>query len=457
MDSRAAQSHITKVIIAATFVLWPTVASHLITEINRSTLPTILDLLPGVFAGIIATSLKSPYLKLYTFVWIAWYFIGSINTLTSSIILGGYYSYMDLGEATQIYLFGCCYYFIGLWISEAIFKNGRIDRYGIESSSQTIKGTAAVLILLFPIAWAISLVLSVGYIPIFSGLNIVDDIYELSYGPLYAYGIAIVISTLFAAQLAMHSTRPILKASYWTASFLFLSISFLDGKRAIAMIAIAGIIGISFKHYKDRTWTRILPTLATAMLATYVIILLLRVGDSSVLQSDVYRKYMIIGVEFRDFVYTVNHFRPFEIDNYSWATSTLASMGNGWLLSLVGLDKSELTSLDSARAWASIWNTKFGIRTGIVSELWFAYGHFYSVILVILGFINGKVAFQLSASKTSFKTIAYGCLYGLFLLLVTSQSTFTFGIIPVLAYALIAIKIAGLLRMQNDRHPRIVD
>jgi hypothetical protein len=140
--------------------------------------------------------------------------------------------------------------------------------------------------------------LSVGYIPILSGSNIVDEMYEIYYGPLYAYGSCLVISIIYTGYMAMTSLNFKRASIHAIITIVFLFISMADGKRGFAMVSIASLLGISLRVLKEKTWTRMLPILIYMMIAMYVTILLIRTSGESgaVTHGGEDAKFLLVGV-----------------------------------------------------------------------------------------------------------------------------------------------------------------
>lgn len=426
-------------------IFWPAILAEIFPQAGKDTFPSHADLAPGILSIVLISRLRCPYSKLFGYIWISWFFIGNLNTIASSIVLGSYYRNLELQDASQIYLWGCNFYLAGLLLFENIFNNNRNAIYSVRAIKSNLHPLIGIMLLAFPIAWLASLYKTLGYIPILQGASIVDDMYNMGYGPLYPYSSCIIISIIYAAYRAMTERSFAKRCAYTLLAVAFVIISTADGKRVLAMAAIGGVIGISFRILQEKTWTRILPAICSAVLFLYVGVLLLRVGDDGGMTSNTYSRLMIVGVEFRDFVYTVNHYKPGEIPDYSWLISSLASMTNGFVLNLMGYDKAYLTSLDSARAWSQIFNINFGIRTGIISELWFAYGLASMGYLVIFGFLTGTCTKLLRSVHGVRGLLIFAAVFGMILLAITGQSTSTLGVLPVFLYLYIAIRLAELV------------
>ncbi|MFC5498389.1 hypothetical protein ACFPOE_12665 [Caenimonas terrae] len=445
-------------LIVLSLISWPALLASIFPEISYQKLPSPLDLFPALVSWVLLSTIRCPYSRLLGYAWVIWYFVGVLNTLSSSIVLGSYYGNLRLQEATEIYFWGCAFYFAGMLLFEKTAGKRKKSVYGVSVSSLGIHPIFRAVLLAFPIAWLASMYWTLGYIPILRGVNIVDDMYEIGYGPLYPYGPFLIVSILFAAYRCMSAGTHKRRISYGVIALLFIIISMADGKRAFAMVAFGGVCGISFKLFGRKTWWPILPIFASAMLALYVGVLLLRGDESGVIRFDAYEKMMLVGVEFRDFVYTVNYAKPGEIQNYSWAVSSLASVTNNLAMKVLGLDKTALVNLDSAHAWATIWGSNFGIRTGILSELWFSYGGMAMPLLVLYGFLSGILIRGLRAVRSGRDLIFFSSLFGLLVLNITSQSTFTFGILPTLLYLYVVVRGGSdLLHQRNLRRNRILE
>lgn len=431
-------------LIAGLFLFWPSILVGIFPQLQVSLMPTPVDLIPGILAWLILQKIRCPYSRMLGYVWILWYFVGTLNTLSSSLVLGNYYSNLYLRDATGIYLMACVFYFLGLLGFERFFGKNKYAIYSGVTPKLNIHPFFRWLLLIFPLLWLLSMYLKLGYIPILSGVDITDDLYQIAYGPLYPYGACLVISILYAGQRSMSSKTSKERLTYALVTALYLLISLADGKRAFAMVAIGGLIAISFRLLHEKTWTKILPMLAITMVALYVGGILIR-GGGTADTSQIYLKFMLVGVEFRDFVYSVNFIEPGKVENYSWATSTLASMTNSVIFPILGLDKGAIVSLDSAHAWAALWGSSFGIRTGVVSELWFAYGIMSMLILFSFGLLSGYIIKTIRTTAGIKELIFMAAIFGLLFLAITSQSTFTAGTLPVFLYLYLVLTVGQYL------------
>ncbi len=448
IHSSISRKQVYELLVVLIFLNWPTILVAIFPQISHQKLPSALNLFPAIIAWFLLARIRCPYSRLLGYVWLMWYFVGVLNTLASSLVLGSYYGNLKLQEATEIYFWGCVFYFTGLLLYERHFAKNNSAIYGLPISLLNIHPLLGLLLLMFPMVWLSSIYLALGYIPILRGVNIVDDMYEIDYGSLYPYGSCLVISILYAGFRSMNASTIKYRAIYAFLTITFILISMADGKRAFAMVSLGGLVGISFKLFKQKTWSQTLPIFACTMLIMYVGVLLLRVGDGNAITLDAYERMMLVGAEFRDFVYTVNFAKPGQIQNYSWGTSTLASMTNGVIMKVLGLNKTALVDMDSAHAWAAIWNSNFGIRTGILSELWFSYEIGAMPILILYGFLSGFIIKKFRLLKSVRGMLFLASIFGLLLLNITSQSTFTAGVLPVFLYIYVTMRIGNYLLNQ---------
>lgn len=431
---------------AVVVFLWPTILSQLFPYELNATLPSSIDLIPGALAIYLLIKLRCPYSRALGGAWILWYFVGSANAVASALVLGSYYSHPNLSQPTGIYLWGCACYIAGLLISSKYFGRRDGDRFGLNRRpAENIHPVVGAALLLFPVVWLVSIYLTIGYVPILAGVNIVEKMYQTNYGPLYAYGGVLIISNAYAFYKALTSPTRRGRLLYVLFAILLLLISTADGKRVFAMASVGGLLAISFRILGRKTWTTVLPAIGYVIIFLYVGVLLLRIGGEGPIVSEAQVLFVFIGVEFRDFVFTVNRYQPGEIQNYSWAVSALASMTNSVLLQALDLDKGALVGLDSARAWSALWDIDFGIRTGIVSELWFAYGLLAFPCLILFGLFSGWCVKLVRISRGGRELLFTSAFFGMLLLAIVGQSTSMFGILPVFVYAYIAIRLISLL------------
>ncbi len=432
--------------IISLMALWPAVLLLIFEEYPSVLLPTVLDHIFGYLALFVLMRVRSPLLLVSGYVWIAWYFIGTINVVASSLVLGNYYSNLDISKAAHIYLTGCLAYVLGCFVFEKLFLSVRSGMV-IRSIQSKLSRASRLVLLMFPLLWIASLYFTLGYIPVLSGYDITDEIYDTYYGLLYPYTSLLVLSAVYAMYLHIKNRTNI--ALYYLA-FVIL-VSFADGKRVVAMTFLFASMPLLFRYYGTKAWRRVVLG-CVALISLYVVVIFARVGGiSDRFLFEGIASFMIIGVEFRDFVYSVNYYSPGEVQGYSWLLSGLASMGNNLIFSLLGVEKTELVRMGSAYVWSDLFGSPFGIRTGIVSEVWFAYGIFSFVVLFLLGLLTGHIVNKINKTKSEFGLVFWSSTFGLILLSVVGQTTAITGTFVLFVYvyaAVLAERIAK--RWRND-------
>lgn len=445
--SRFGDSRALPLVIILLMASWPVLLSFIFSEYPQTLLPTVLDQLLGYFSVLALTMIKSPLLRIAGYTWVAWYFVGTLNVISSSLILGDYYSSLDITEAARIYLGGCLAFVLGLLAFErAYLSKGR--ELSIVLRTTSVYGITKLALLIFPVLWIGSMYQTLGYIPVLSGHDITDEMYETNYGLLYPYTIILVLSSLYALHL--HLAARLTRFGFYY-SFLVILLSFADGKRVVAMVFMFASMPMLFRYYGRNAW-RYLGLVCAALISLYVLVMFARTGGKQdKILLDGIAAFMAIGVEFRDFVYTTNYYSPGEVPGYSWFLSALAAMGNNFMLSLLGVDKAELVHMGSAYAWSDMFRSPFGIRTGIVSEVWFAYGILSFLILFVTGLLTGYVVKKIYKSRSELDLIFWSATFGLLLLSVVGQTTAITGSFIVFVYVYIAVLVERALVHARSR------
>lgn len=427
--------------IAAAMVIagWPAILQSLIAEFSHEHLPSALAVVMGLLSVASFAFIRNRYARILAAVWFLWFVVGVANVYSSSVVLGNYYSKVEIDEPMVIYFGFTTVYFLGL-LAGGGWRTGQARLL----ISNDLAGLPSVLLWVFPIAFALSLIGSLGYVPILSGVSIVDEMYGLDYGFVYKYGAVLILSILLVLWWVLNSGAKGVRISLLLALALFILISVMDGKRAFLLVAFAGGIGLLLRSRPNLRPIAVAPIVSIAAAGVYLGVHFVRIADYAG-GSETLRALAMVGVEFRDFAYTAQYYEPGQIQQYDWMASLVASLLNGALLNVFGYDKQALMALGSAQAWAALWNSNFGIRTGIVSELWFAYGWFGLFVIVALGYASGRLCLALDRVGRLSHLLFLSALYGLIILLVMSQSTFTAGLLPVFLYCYVGIRGLQLL------------
>jgi hypothetical protein len=294
--------------------------------------------------------------------------------------------------------------------------------------------TAAMII--FPFLWFASVYGTLGYIPVLLTSDITQDIYELDYGPLYGWVLLIVVSMVVVVELLSSARTKGAKFLYGALLVFFGGCTMMDSKRVSLMIFMMAL----FAYLIRTRGARFMRPAAIAVVVVPTVLLyvggqILRNGSDSEFFADGAVQLSTVGVEYRDFAYSVDNVEPGEIPDYNWALSTIGSMGNSTLLGAMGINKDELVKQGSAYAWKDFLGRDFGIRTGLVSELYFEYGYLGLFVVFAFGWLTAFVSAKVGKARTKYGLVFMCVVFGLLLLSIVGQSMGTTGSLTVLLYA----------------------
>jgi hypothetical protein len=141
-----------------------------------------------------------------------------------------------------------------------------------------------------------------------------------------------------------------------------------------------------------------------------------------------------IGVEFADYVYSYNNIKEHEILKYDFILSSLGSFFNSSFLSFLGFDKSDLINSGSDTVWMNLYGISQGVRTGIVNELFFAFGKGSIVFFYIGGILLNRLNLKMLLNDDLFLLMFYCSIYVLIFFLIVGQATVFFGTLTTLIY-----------------------
>lgn len=150
---------------------------------------------------------------------------------------------------------------------------------------------------------------------------------------------------------------------------------------------------------------------------------------------------MTTGTEFRDSIFTTTFYTPADVSSfgYNWFASSIGSLFNSSLLALVGVEKAQLLASDSARTFMVILDQRFGIRLGLITELWFAYS-WYGLFIVF--FIGAAMAYLSKVADAQVSDLRRAFLFTIlanWAMAMMGQSSVLFGTLPTLLYAYVAV------------------
>ncbi len=411
---------------------FPLVLRLVFWSVPSAVLPSLGAVALGIPAAFLLRAIHNPYSRFALALWLTWWCIGSLNLLGSYVTVGNYYA-IDVDQGIRVYMLFADVYALGLWLSERIVPAPAGFGPSLRSIRDDLPRTFRFALMSFPFAWVASMYVTLGYVPLAKGEDITFEMYAANYGVLYGFTAVISVAVGYAVYQALQRTGTD-RARWLGYALLAIVLSVADGKRFVALIAGMASFVFLAHHLQRRTW-RALPGLVFAAMGLYVGIALVRQGlDASAHPTDLYARLAMIGVEFRDFALSMEMFRPGQVPGYAWASSALAAMVNGKLLALLGMNKSALVQSGSAYVWMKVFGTGLGIRTGVVSELWFAYGWLGCVPMLLFGVGSGLIAGWIVRARTLSSLLFGAQIYALAVLEINGQTTAATGTIAVLAY-----------------------
>lgn len=351
---------------------------------------------------------------------------------------------LDLFDASLLYHFCLIVFNISLLFFEKI-KNRKVKF--IDDSKVILSSPFTYVAIFYPILFLISLYLSVGCLPILTAQNFVDQMYEYNYGPLYGYKFLIAYSFCLIFIKYKKASNKLLISSY--ILFLIFVVS-VDGKRFMLLLSLLSIVPILMsvinKKVKTSEVSKFNKTpliIAFSSIAvSYILINILRTGGDVIQSLNLMVEKIPFGVEYKDYVHSFNTYRPETIRNYSFLWSSIGSFLNSSVLELFDLNKTQLYNLGSQNAWKSMYNEDFGIRIGIIAELYFAYGLFVLPAMTIIAFFVNRISNRLLNPRSYFNLIQNSILFGLFFLLINGQATVFFGCLTMLIYVYILYSVS---------------
>jgi hypothetical protein len=388
-------------------------------------------------------NLRGPYTRILGYAWVLWGLIGSINVVASYLFYGDFYL-VDAGQAQLIYVSFTTAFLLGM----AIYERTRAPAEPAPPPTGQLDRWMTIFLLGFPFVWFASVYHTVGYIPVLLKVDISEDVYEIDYGPLYGLALLIAVSMLTALDLS-RSART--RRAAWLLRGLvvfFGACSMVDSKRVTLMVFMMAL----FVYLIRVRGTRVMKTASTLLVVVATIGLyiggqIIRKGADSEFFTNTAVQFSTVGVEYRDFVYSVNNFEPGRIPNYDFALSAIGAMINTKVLDAAGIDKQKLVEMGSAYAWKNLLGSDFGIRTGIVSELWFAYGWLGMLAVFAFGWISAWVSARLASARTKFGLVFMSVVYALLALSIVGQAMATTGALTLLFYAWVGAGV--LLRLEG--------
>ncbi len=417
-------------------------------------LPSSLNIFTLFVVLLLSLTIRNAYARAISLFWGAWFVLGSLSLYAQNQTFRGLNYNLDPAECNQFYL--SCIGAAVLVIRAAELAMGRLAPARPALLTRGSNPWVWLLLMIFPFLYAISIVAATGDIPMFSGRDVSAQMYEEDYGPLHAFGVFVTVACIMLWEKindrASAISRTPLRSLTVALMGLFVVVAAIDGRRALAVFALFGILLFSSAQQgRPRQRLQVL-VIATLALLGYVVAATLRTGsDTSEAFTGIWEPLSTIGTEYRDFSYGFVRLSRSQVlaYGYDWLGSTVATLVPRGLLGVLGFDKAVMLQSDSARTLMDFWNVKLGIRIGLPGELWFAYEWWGVAWFAGFGMVTyGVSVLALRSTHFVYRGVMLALL-GLFATSVLGQSTVTFGLVLPLIYLSIAVRLIELTTKQR--------
>ncbi len=376
--------------------------------------------------------LNNRYNLIISHFWLAFYFLGVLN-INSAIIFDTTWK-VNIHHASMLYFLNLIVFIISL----IYFERKIVQRRRLRPAKIGLLNLVFwIPFVLFPFVFIYSLYKSLGFLPILSGGGFVDFMYNYNYGPLYGYKFLCVYSFLIGAFWVITKRFKCLSIVFVTLVLFILSV---DGKRFLLLVSLLALLPLNdyLRRMKDPSKkVSYLPFIMVflGVVVVYVSILAIRMGSSDIGQwVNLFINKIPFGIEFKDYVFSFEKLTTTSTERYDFLSSSIGAFVNSNVLSFFGYSKEGLTQLGSAYIWRDAYNIEFGIRTGIISELYFAFGIWGSLFMILLAFFVNKTSNRINQPNSVFGLFQHSILFALYILLITGQATVFFGCLSIMVY-----------------------
>lgn len=411
--------------------------------------PSMLSHTMLIVPLVVVFSLKNRYTKTFLIIWISWLFIGELKILT-------YYNvnpyFISMDEGCIIYNLFLVFMSLGMLLHDV---NTQLPAL---SESARAKGRVLItdlswlepVLVAFPLIWFADFIRSVGFIPIFAGTDVTNLMYEINYGYVYNYGFLNSIAAVLIYDRYLKSQSTPRRVMWVVLLGMALLIMSIDSKRLFLLTSLLAV----FVYDKIKAGALTVDTRTLVMLGCgtmfYILLQNLRLGDAS--DSPFARDGLPLGAEFREYIRAVNEYEPGQIPNYDFAASMVGAFVNSFVLRIAGFDKGELVAKDSAYSFMTLFDEEntLGIRTGLISELYFAYGFYALILITLFGVLISYLSYRLITVRLQSSLVLLSAIWGLLVLSVFGQTSVTVGCLCILMYLYIIIRLVKLTQNRNQ-------
>lgn len=399
---------------------------------------------------IIAFYLKNRYTKAFLAIWISWLFIGELKILT-------YYAvnpyFISMNEGCTIYVIFVIFMSLGMLLHDISTNPPALAETNRSQGRVMLKDLSWLepVLIVFPLIWFADFMRTVGFIPIFAGTDVTNLMYEIKYGYVYNYGFLNCIAVVLMYDRYLKSNSTDRRIGWLVLVGVSLLVMSVDSKRLFLLTSLLAI----FIYDKIMAGALTVDRRTMVMLGfgvlLYVLLQNLRLGNAG--ESPFSRDGLPLGAEFREYIRAVNEYEPGKIPNYDFAGSMVGAFVNSFVLRMVGLDKGELVSKDSAYSFMTLFDDEntLGIRTGLISELYFAYDFYALILITLFGIMVSYLSYRLIRVRLQSSLLILSTIWGLLVLSVFGQTSVTVGCLCILMYLYIIIRLIKLTQTHNQR------
>lgn len=392
----------------------------------------IAPLMLWIFVSILSIQIKRRLNIIYILVMYSFYLVGNLNNVASFYRYGSHYS-TDLQTTNLIYTTFGLALVIGLLIGEKILPT----RQTISHAELRKEGWNSVFLIgcfLFPFIWFADEIYTLRRIPILTGESILDEMYTTNYGRLYGYGVLLAVSALlmWSKQLVVKSNAARICMAFLLTSSAFIMV--FDGRRVFALVFMCAILAFEIVRDTGKGMWRRVSVLVIALIGLYLLVLYFRQGGMFGHSSSPALTFSQVGVEYRDFAFLVTRINPGDLLGYNWFGSAIGGFANWFILGIFGFDKNALVFGGSAYQIALEFRSAFGIRIGLLPEIWLEYDLFGAAIVTLIGVFFAWITRLVEESKTEIGRIFTCVMYGVAILSFVGQTSAITGYMSLLFY-----------------------
>lgn len=407
----------------------------------------IAPLMLWIFVGILSIQIKRRLNMIYILVMYSIYLVGNLNNAASFYRHGAHYS-TDLQTTNLIYTAFGLALVIGLLIGEYILPT----RQTISHTELRKEGWNTVFLVgcfLFPLIWFADELYTLRRIPILTGESILDEMYSTNYGRLYGYGVLLAVSALlmWSKQLTAKSNAARMSLAFLLASSTFIMV--FDGRRVFALVFLCALLAFEVTRDTGKGMWRRVSVLVVTLIGLYLLVLYFRQGGMFGHSSSPALTFSQVGVEYRDFAFLVTRLNPGDLIGYHWFGSAIGGFSNWFILGIFGIEKNALVFGGSAYQIALEFRSAFGIRIGLVPEIWLEYGLYGTTIVTLVGIFFAWISRLVEESKSEIGRIFSCVMYGVVILSFVGQTTAITGYMSLLLYLWLVWQFLELFRTKD--------